>query len=79
LSYQFRLRRNYIEDTAVPFLAPCIVGKRQCRILISGDINSDGTEIDITGLVQRATLQAVELSLAESLFLSVWYLTIYCS
>ena len=40
--YLFRLRRNDIEDTAVPFpYAKLIVGTRHCRVLIVGNINSD--------------------------------------
>ncbi|WP_333119340.1 MULTISPECIES: hypothetical protein [unclassified Microcoleus] len=36
------------EDTAVPFpYARLIVGTRHCRVLISGNINSDVTGIDI--------------------------------
>ncbi len=43
------LCRNDIEDTAVPFpYTRLIVGTRQCRVLISGNINSDATGIDIT-------------------------------
>jgi len=48
VSYQFRLRRNDTEDTAVPCpYARLIVGKRHCRVLILGYINSDATGIDI--------------------------------
>ncbi len=31
-------------------IARLIVGKRHCRLLISGNINSDATEIDMTNL-----------------------------
>jgi hypothetical protein len=38
-----------IEDTAVPFpYATLIVGTRHCRVLISGNINSDATLFSIT-------------------------------
>ncbi len=38
------------EDTALPCpYARLIVGTRHCRVLISGNINSDATGIDIIG------------------------------
>ena len=38
-----------IEDTAMPFpYAWLIVGTRQCRLLISGNINCNATGLDIT-------------------------------
>ena len=46
--YQFRLRRNDIEDTTLPYPnAKLIVGIRHCRILISGNINFDATGMDL--------------------------------
>ena len=39
---------THSQDTAVPFpYARLIVGKRHCRVLISGSINSNATGIDI--------------------------------
>ena len=32
-----------------------IVGTRQCRVLISGNINSDATGIDISNLIELTT------------------------
>jgi hypothetical protein len=44
-------KRNHERRRHCRFLrARLIVGKRHCRLLISGNINSDATEIDMTNL-----------------------------
>ena len=48
--YQFRLRRNDRGHGSAVSIPRSIVGKRQCRVLISGYINFDATGIDMTGL-----------------------------
>ena len=49
-----------IEETAVPFpYARLIVGTRHCRVLISSNINSDTTGIDITATITCETLHII--------------------